>query len=203
MTSARSAPRTRTLDGLDPRLAAYVERVRAIAREPLSDVAKLRRVREAALELASGPVRLDPADRQVRADAYGRNLLYLDPDTGFVVIAMVWPPRTGSAPHDHGTWGTVAVIEGAVEVTNFQREDDGSWSDRAVLAQTCTVHAEPGAVATVLPPHEDFHGVYNASDHAPAVTIHTYGSEPREFHRVNLATGVVTLGRLDYDNLGA
>jgi hypothetical protein len=52
-----------------------------------------------------------------------------------------------------------------------------------------------------LPPHEDFHSVYNPSDSRTAVTIHTYGCEPFNFHRVELASGAVTLGRLAYDNL--
>jgi predicted metal-dependent enzyme (double-stranded beta helix superfamily) len=200
MTSPPLARPPRSLDRLDPRLAAYIDCVRSIVREPVSDVARLRRVREAALELAAEPVLLAPEDRRVRADAYGRNLLYRDPETGFVVIAMVWPPRTGSAPHDHGTWGVVAVVEGAVLVTNFEREDDGSQRDLAVLRPLCTLHAERGAVATVLPPHEDFHGVYNPSDTQTAISIHTYGLEPVDFHRVKVATGEVTLGRLEYDN---
>jgi len=201
MTGPQLLPPPRSLDRLDPRIAAYVECVRGIVREPLSDVVRLRRVREAALEMAARPVSLAPEDRRVRADAYGRNLLYRDAQTGFVVIAMVWPPRMGSAPHDHGTWGVVAVVEGAVEVTNFEREDDGSQPGFAVLRPVCTLHAERGAVATVLPPHEDFHGVYNASDSLTAISIHTYGREPVDFHRVKIATGEITLGRLEYDNL--
>jgi predicted metal-dependent enzyme (double-stranded beta helix superfamily) len=201
MQRAAAPSHARPLDRLDPRLAAYVEEVRAPAREPLSVPARLRRVREAAVQLAAGPVSIAAEDRRVRAGSYGRNLLYHDAETGFVVLAMVWPPRTGAAPHDHGTWGTVAVVEGAVEVTNFEREDDGSRPDLAVLRPLGTVHAERGAVATVLPPHEDFHAVFNASPDRTAITIHTYGAEPVEFHRVLLATGEVTLGRLEYDNV--
>lgn len=201
MTEPRTVHPSPPLERLDPRLRAYIERVRAAANAPLSDVARLRRVREASLDLASGPVQLRPEDRRVGAGSYGRNLLHRDPQTGFVVIAMVWPPRTGGAPHDHGTWGVVAVVEGAVDVTNYEREDDGSRADRAVLRATCTVHAEPGAVATVLPPHEDFHSVYNASPDRTAVSIQTYGVEPRDFRRVSLADGAVTLARLEYDNL--
>ena len=34
------------------------------------------------------------------------------------MIAMVWPPGAGGDPHDHCTWGVVAVSEGPVLVEN-------------------------------------------------------------------------------------
>ncbi len=185
---------------LDPRLQCYIDAVRRIAGEPLSDAGRLRRVRRAAEELASAPVMLDPADRRVPAQGYGRNLLHRDPEHGFVVIAMVWPAGTGGLPHDHGTWGVVAVTEGLVEVTNYVREDDGSDPARAGLVPLATIHAKPGSVAYVLPPHEDFHSVRNAMDHGVAVTIHTYGQEPVDYHTVETGSGRVTLGRLEYHN---
>lgn len=185
---------------LDPRLASYIERVRAIAGAPLSEVAKLRRVREAARELVAQPVRIAPEDRRHPSTGYGRNLLYKDPDSGFVVIAMVWPAGQGGLPHDHGCWGVVAVAEGEVEVTNFEREDDGRDPRRAKLNPLATIRATPGAVAWVLPPHEDFHAVVNPSREHAALTIHTYGREPREFTRVELASGTASIGNLVYDN---
>lgn len=186
---------------LDPRLTHYVQRVRSIAREPLSEAAKLRRVRVAAAELVAGPLQIGPEFRRVPERGYGRNLLHRDAETGFVVIAMIWPPGAGGTPHDHGTWGVVAVAEGEVEVTNFEREDDGSDERHATLRSLGTIHAQPGAVAWVLPPHEDFHAVRNPSARGTAVTIHTYGHEPRRFHAVELATRAVELRDLSYDNV--
>jgi predicted metal-dependent enzyme (double-stranded beta helix superfamily) len=161
----------------------------------------LRLVRELAAKLVREPLALPRAFRCAPERGYGRNLLHLDREQQFVVIAMIWPPHSGSAAHDHGTWGVVAVTEGEVDVTNFEREDDGRDPSRARLRAACTLRAAPGAVASVLPPHEDFHSVYNPSDSRTAVTIHTYGCEPFNFHRVELASGAVTLGRLAYDNL--
>jgi len=185
---------------LDPRLARYVAQVRELCRQPLSDSARLRRVRDAAAELVSAPVRLGARDRQVPPGGYGRNLLHRDDEAGFVVIAMVWPPGTGGWPHDHGTWGVVAVAEGAVDVTNFEREDDGSDPRHATLRPLPTLHARAGAVAWVLPPHEDFHAVRNAADGGTSVSIHTYGREPCTFHAVDPATGAVELRTLGYHN---
>lgn len=190
-----------TSKALDPRLARYIDQVRAIAAQPLSEAAKLRRVRDAAAQLVSRPVELSPEDRRVPARGYGRNLLHKDPETGFVVIAMVWPAGQGGPPHDHGCWGVVAVAEGQVDVTNYEREDDGRDPARAVLRPVGTLRATPGAVAWVLPPHEDFHSVVNPSQERAAVTIHTYGREPHDFNRVDLATGQATIGQLIYDNV--
>ncbi len=188
---------------LDPRLERYFSDVRGIAARPLSEVTKLRLVRELAASLVHEPLTIPGEFRRAPAQGYGRNLLHLDREQQFVVIAMIWPPRSGSAAHDHGTWGVVAVAEGEVDVTNFEREDDGRDPSRAQLRAACTVRARPGAVATVLPPHEDFHSVYNPSDTLTAVTIHTYGREPVDFQRVELASGAVSLGHLAYDNLRA
>lgn len=185
---------------LDPRLQEYIQRVHTIAALPLSDSEKLRRVETAALEFAAVAPVIRAEDRRYPAQGYGRNLLYRDAREGFVVIAMVWPPGTGSAPHDHGTWGTVAVLEGNVLVTNYDREDDASEPLHAHLRALRTIRARPGDVATVLPPHEDFHSVVNPSNDQFALTIHTYGREPSSSNVVDLRTGVVRASRLEYHN---
>ncbi len=180
--------------------ALGIERVRVLAASGLSESARLRHVAEAARDLVATPVVLRPEDRQVPPVGYGRNLLHRDAEHQFVVIAMVWPPETGGLPHDHGTWGVVAVSEGSVQVTNFEREDDGSDPARARLRAVETLRASQGAIATVLPPHADFHSVRNTDTDRTAVTIHIYGREPRLFHRVDLATGLLTEVELTYHN---
>lgn len=185
---------------LDLRLQEYIHRVRTIAALPLSDRTKLRRAEAAALEFAAQSPVIGPEDRKFPAQGYGRNLLHRDAREGFVVVAMVWPPGTGSAPHDHGTWGTVTVLEGLVLVTNYDREDDASEPKHAHLRALRTIRAQPGDVATVLPPHEDFHSVVNPSIEQFALTIHTYGREPRASSVVDLRTGCVRVSGLEYHN---
>ncbi len=185
---------------LDGRLRSYIEAVRGVLGQPLSDSAKLRLVKLAAKELVSGPVRIAPEDRKVPAEGYGRNLLYKDPDYGFVVIAMVWPAGRGGPPHDHGCWGVVAVSEGEVEVTNYNRDDDGRDPSKARLHSLGAIRGKSGWVGWVQPPHEDFHKVVNPSASEGAVSIHTYAREPKEFNKVDLATGAVSKGLLIYDN---
>lgn len=185
---------------MNPALANYVETVRGICSERISDSAKVRRIREAAGELVAKPLQLtDDLLHVPKGEGYGRNLIYRDPEHDFVVIAMVWPPKTGGQPHDHGTWGVVAVAEGTVRIENFHRDDDGSDPSRAALVPACTVEGTPGATGYVLPPHEDVHAISNPSQDRMAISIHTYGRDIRDcymFDREGNATPV----HLSYHN---
>ncbi|HLU40483.1 MAG TPA: hypothetical protein VK081_13955 [Planctomycetota bacterium] len=186
---------------MDPRLEHYIELVRRIVAQRWSDAGTVHRVRDAARELVARPLVLDPAARAMPAHGYGRNLLWRDPDHGFVVIAMAWPPGLCGAPHDHGTWGVVAVVEGEVTITDYERDDDGRDGDRAVLREVGTTVAGPGSVATVLPPHRDFHRVGNASPTAGALSLHTYGADVRHCHVFDADSSRLISMRLDYTSV--
>jgi predicted metal-dependent enzyme (double-stranded beta helix superfamily) len=59
--------------------------------------------------------------------AYTRTRLMRTPE--FEVVAMRWSPGSISPIHDHGTsdcW--VLMLEGALDVENFERDDEGSGS---------------------------------------------------------------------------
>jgi hypothetical protein len=128
----------------------YIERVRAVTMQPLSDAAKLRRVRELAKELVSQPVRIATEDRRFPAGGYGRNLLYKDPDSGFVVIAMVWPAGQGGPPHDHGCWGVVAVAEGEVLCARARPLRRRTGLPQAGVAAAMTASDTSGSIASYL-----------------------------------------------------
>ena len=155
-------------------LEQYCARVRDILRARSSPKTTLRAVEEAARELASRGFELDARARALPESGHGRHLLHEDEETGFVVIAMAWPAGADSLPHDHGTWGVVCVHEGALQVTDYERTDDGSEVGVAHLKALCTARAEAGAVASVLPPHDEHHRIQNPTDRL-AVSVHTYG----------------------------
>lgn len=183
-------------------LRRYVARVRSIVERPLSMAAQVRLIEEAAARLLEDGFELDPDDRLTPAEGYGRNLLYRDGDHGFVVVAMVWPPGTGGLPHDHGIWGVVAVTEGELEITDFEREDDGSDVERAKLVPRANVRAIPGTVTHVLPPHDDHHALRNPSEDTTAVSVHTYGRDLRECRVFDLDTQRSEVVELEYTNRG-
>jgi len=163
-----------TLPALSPRLAQYVAAVRrwCAAGDTPVDADRLAALSAHAAALVAEPLELRPDQRVLPAAGYGRNLLYEDPDYGFVVLAMVWPGGISGSPHDHGTWGVVAVAEGQVEVEDYAVVDAG---ERWELASRGTIVGGIGATATVLPPDHDVHRVGNAAPDRVAVSIHTYG----------------------------
>lgn len=183
---------------MDLRLQRYIDAVRQVAAAPLSAAGKLHGVRTAAAELLAAPVAWDPALRTLPPIGYGRNLVWRDPAADFVIIAMAWPPGIMGAPHDHGTWGVVAVLEGHVQITDYERDDDGSTADQAALREVGSIVAGPGEIATVLPPHRDFHRVGNASRSAPALSLHTYGADVRHCHVLDPVSEKLVSRRLDY-----
>ena len=76
------------------------------------------------------------------ARGYTRTLL--SKTTEFELVAMQWAPGSVSPIHDHGNsrcW--VAILEGALDVENYDRLDDG-FSPIADLRHTFDVHLIPG-----------------------------------------------------------
>ena len=177
-------------------LARYVAAVREICDGGYSMPAKVERIRTEAAKFAK-EVKLTEEQRFIPEGSYGRNLLYRDPDHDFVVIAMIWPPNTGGSPHDHATWGVVAVAEGAVRIDNYLREDDGSNPEVARLVKTSSFDASAGEFGNVLPPHEEIHAVSNPTD-ALAISIHTYGRDIRRCRIFDGDTGAIEHVSLGY-----
>jgi predicted metal-dependent enzyme (double-stranded beta helix superfamily) len=182
---------------MDPRLARYIDEVRAICSGGYSLSGKVRRIEAAAREHIAKPLALGERARYVPECGYGRNLMYRDPEHGFVVIAFAWPANTIGKAHDHQTWGVVAVSEGELRICNFDRDDNGRDAQHAQLVETCRIDGVPGAVGHVLPPHEDIHSISNLSG-APALSIHTYGRDIRRCRIFDQGTGKIDWVDLAY-----
>ena len=187
-----------TATRIDSCLSEYIDTVRGICSGGFSLPAKVRHISDAARRLIAKPLTLNADLRYIPPHAYGRNLVYRDPDHGFVVIAMVWPPNTIGSPHDHMTWGVVAVSEGSIRICNFQREDDGTNKEFAKLHEIVRIDGKPGDVGHVLPPHEDIHSISNLSPTEPALSIHTYGRDIKRCRVFNAQTGKIDFADLDY-----
>jgi 3-mercaptopropionate dioxygenase len=107
---------------------------------------------------------------------YSRNLVYRDPRGLFVVLALLWKPGTKSAVHDHASWGVMGTFASAIEVTNWDRVDDGGTPGFAELKTREVIPSAEGQVQHVLPPGVDIHHMSNPTDRQ-TITIHTYGRE--------------------------
>ena len=179
---------------MEEELRNHIERVKNALSDCSDERYIVERVTESTVSLLSKPLALPPEKLKIPDEGYGRNLLYQDPDHGFVVMAMVWPPEGGTPIHDHGTWGVVGVNQGTLEVTNYSREDEGNVPGRAMLNTLGTISAGEGAAAFVFPPDEEIHKVWNATTER-AVSIHTYGEAINNYNIFNLDKG--TMGNLE------
>ncbi len=182
---------------LDEKLCEHVERVKD-ALEENSDIEKIvEQVIDSTNSLIREPLVLAPESLKTPVRGYGRNLLYHDPDYDFVVVAMVWPPLEETSVHDHGTWGVVGVNEGQLNVTNYSREDDGTFPGIAILNELDTISAGEGMATHVFPPEEDIHKVWNSTTDI-SVSIHTYGKPIYACNTFDLEEGAFEEMKVSY-----
>jgi predicted metal-dependent enzyme (double-stranded beta helix superfamily) len=114
-------------------------------------------------------------ERMYNADpsrGFGVYLLHEEPDHALAVLAVSWLPRRGTPPHDHGTWGVVAAVDGPEKNEFFERIDDRSRRGHAELRKIGEKVCAPGDVVAM--PRGVIHSVSNAT-HAITVSLHIYG----------------------------
>jgi predicted metal-dependent enzyme (double-stranded beta helix superfamily) len=141
---------------------------------------------EEALERAAAALERYRSSLPIVAGGYSRTLLTKTPD--YEVVAMLWAPGCLSPIHDHaGSRCWVQVLEGSIDVVNFQRMDDGKGFAR--LQQTGTMRLAPGARDSRLNWRE-LHQVGNGGS-VNACTVQVYAPQLREHHIVDRATGEV------------
>ncbi len=124
--------------------------------------------------ILEGALRLAPELRRSADDHYARRLVYRSPEHGYVVVAMIWGPGQRTPLHDHaGTWCVEGVLEGRIEVTQFdlvEREED-----RCRFVRIDSIETGVGTAGALIPPYE-YHTIANARD-AASITLHVYGND--------------------------
>ncbi len=126
--------------------------------------------------------------------SYTRTLLLKQPD--FELVAMQWSPGSLSELHDHGDarcW--VAVLEGAIDVENFERRDVGS--PRADLSFASSLRLTSGDTDHRLNSRE-LHRVRNTCE-TSAFSLQIYSPSIGEYHVFDANTGSYTIAVANYD----
>jgi len=124
------------------------------------------------LALAKEPW-LKPKHYETHAEkGYTAHLLHEEPDHSLAVFAVAWSPDRVTPPHDHGTWVVVAGVDGNERNIKYNRLDDRSRPDFAVLEERCVFTAGAGDVICLKP--KGIHLVLNDGDDI-SVSLHTYG----------------------------
>jgi predicted metal-dependent enzyme (double-stranded beta helix superfamily) len=165
----------------DERIAAVQalrERVGCIEAEKGVTEEALREIRAELMKLAARP-ELFPADEFPSIDTDPdlsreniRYLLHSDPDQRFTLYLNSFRPGTATDPHDHTTWAVLVAIEGEELNRIYERTDDMSDPERAVLRVKEEIVVKPGTGVCLLP--EDIHSVHITGDRSTR-HLHMYG----------------------------
>ncbi len=146
-----------------------------------------------------GGLELRDEFRVVVPGQYSRNLVYRDPRGLFVVLALLWKPETVSPVHDHASWGVMGTYESTIEITNYDRVDDGSEPGVAQLREREVLESGEGRVEVVNPPTVDIHRMANPTSRQ-TITLHTYGREVDACSVYDLRSGRMGTVSLRYAN---
>lgn len=138
-----------------------------------SDAATVQALRSGLCRMMrEGSVRLPDCVLEPVADHYARRELYTSPEFGYGIIAMTWGPGQGTPIHDHsGLWCVEGVWHGQLEITQYDLSE--RVGERYRFTEVGTLIAGTGSAGSLIPPHE-YHTIHNASDTAPAVSLHIY-----------------------------
>lgn len=124
------------------------------------------------------------------ADHYARNLVHAEEDGSMSLYCLVWTPGQWTPVHDHGAWGLVGVVRGALQERAFIRTDPMEREDNGIILRrggTCVL--SPGSVTTFVanPDHIHRAGVPRNAD--PTVTLHLYGRNMDRYNIYDLELG--------------
>lgn len=174
-----------------PALEAFLDEVRAIRREfvqPADIVLESAPIMYRLLERSSELL----AEEHVRGcdDHYARNLVYSEPDGSLSLFCLVWQPGQWTPVHDHGAWGLVGVVRGALQERNYIRSDDRAREDSGiVLLRGGTSVLAPGSVTTFVPNPDHIHRAGVPRTWKETVTLHLYGRHMDRYHIYDMELG--------------
>ena len=148
------------------------------------DAARTDRFRGAMAALLADP---DPLPRWAYEPLDGGavgNLVHVDEQSRFHILAVVFPEGTSSGVHFHGCWGLIGYLRGGDEETRYApRVPDG---ERLELDEVSRHVWHQGDITALLPPVDGWHRVRNPGP-GVGVSVHvlcmTPGEHPHEYWR--------------------
>ena len=158
---------------LTPAVAALAADVSTAVRSDAPAIDVARHVASALAPALVVPDLLDSEHKCGRTESYTQHILYVDPESRFSIVSLVWMPGQRTVIHDHVSWCVVGVYQGAEEETLYRLVDDGR--EPAYLVRTGHAVNTRGQTSFFAPPG-DIHEVCNSSDDA-VISIHVYGAD--------------------------
>jgi len=139
------------------------------------------RIKDDLGDLLSGSrLRLPERYWRTRDDGYARRLLHKDERLGYTAVVMTWAPGQCTPLHDHGgLWCVEGVVDGVMQVTQFDLQDDSNGA--YAFVERGTVRAGVGSAGSLIPP-SDYHVLGNALADRASITLHVYGGDLTNCH---------------------
>jgi 3-mercaptopropionate dioxygenase len=136
-----------------PAFQKFVEDLRGVWDAEAEDRRRMERAKPLLEQLVKDPSVKAHSANWPSTEGRKNLVLYVDPNHGFVVNAVVRAPgRTGSV-HDHAdAWVLYGVVDGAERLERYERLDDGSRSGYAEVRLSSVTTGTPGKV-DLVPPH--------------------------------------------------
>lgn len=113
-----------------------------------------------------------PAHREADPNRYRQQVLHVEDDGSFSIVALIWLPGQATAIHDHVSWCVVGVYEGQEHETRFQLVHSNGAAHLMEAGQAINPR---GSVAALTPPG-DIHRVENRGP-GTAISLHVYGAD--------------------------
>jgi predicted metal-dependent enzyme (double-stranded beta helix superfamily) len=138
--------------------------------------------------LPGAGARLTLAHRRSGDAHYTRNAIVIGEHLS--LYALVWKPGQWSPVHDHGSWGVVGVIEGALHERAWLRTSPDDGRDRGIsLVPGGVLVLDPGSVTSFVPNPDHIHVTGVPDGAQPALTLHLYGRNMNSFHVYDVGAG--------------
>ena len=153
-----------------PVLATFIEQLRAIWAAK-GDIKSRMEAAKPVLEQLVKDEGLKAISATWPSTEGGKNLLlYVDPEHGFAVNAVVRVPGRRGRPHDHGeAWVLYGVLDGTESLERYDRLDDGSKPGYAEIKLTSATTGSQGKV-DLVPPH-DIHAEQGGDGRSVAIIL--------------------------------
>jgi predicted metal-dependent enzyme (double-stranded beta helix superfamily) len=105
-----------------------------------------------------------------RETGWSVQMIYDEPDFALTVQTVAWSPQRTSSIHNHGSWGIVALIDGAEKNTFWQRSPTPEFPDHIVKTGEHILMA--GDILCLMP--NAIHQIEVIGDE-PTISFNIYG----------------------------
>lgn len=133
---------------------------------------------------------LKPEHYREESAHYARNAIHVDKRGGLSLYALVWLPGQWTPVHDHGSWGVVGVVEGALEEHNYMSLDGEIRGDRGIrLKRGGAILLGAGSITSFVPNPDHIHMTGVSKARQRTVSLHLYGRNMSAFHIYDVESG--------------